>query len=1035
MTFIRYISSAGSGKTYALVKEYLKLVLKNKWNFSSVLAITFTNKAATEMKDRIVKALKELSINKNEDLEKNIKEETDLKDIDKKSADVLSGILHNYSDFSVMTIDSFFYKLLRSFSYEEDIPAGFDVELNLKNINETVIRKIYSEVGVENVLTEIVLKFVLSKVYSEKSFDIEKDLRIFEQEITSERKEANLENLKTIDINSISSSVSKLKSVFYEFIDEIDILCRRSMEIMKRNGLRPEDFAHKNSGAAAFLRKNVGIGPGMLKKFKLNKYFSKGKWIAGSTPDNIREKIEKALIDGLEEIRESFLSLYEKDFQKVLSAFLIFENIYLLGLTRHIDSFIEKYKRENNIIPINEFNRRIFSIIKSDDIPFIYAILGNRFSNILIDEFQDTSRMQWESIYPLIENSLSEGNLCLAVGDPKQSIYRWRGGDLEIITKDIPARIKEEQLETKSLKNNYRARENIVEFNNLLFSERLIDAGGNEMVKEIYSDAEQISSKGSGGYISVDFIEGKNSEVTDPLIYLRVKEIINELNSKGFNYSDIVILVRKNIEATKIAKYLMSENIPVISPDSLKLSSSPLTTFIINLLKLLFDPEDKMVLSEVLFFMKYNFKISLKMKEIEAYLQKNSAKMLPDSLMELINKREFLMRLPIFETIERIIRIFKLNESLKFIPSGFIATFRDMIIEYSRIEGSDILSFFNWWEINGDEFLIPGSGSSNGVNLMTVHKAKGLQFLSVIIPYADWQYRSDGNIWLEGDENKLKEIGVNSPCYVKSSKVVAKSLFGKSYSEELKRVELDNVNLLYVACTRAIDSLHIISGFPANSGKLSNSFLLLNLIRNGNLVSEEIPEKRYIYGSLKKTPDTNEKREVPQIIDKIIFEPWSDRISIIRRAKEFSGIIPGEKRDKIRYGNLVHKLLSEISVNRDYERLISELIISGEISKIESDKIRQSVEKLLNDKNTSKWFFGKGEKLNEVTLINSDKMFRPDKIIIEDSNVTVVDFKTGSRRNSDIMQVSEYCEIILQMGYENVKGFLYYIAEEEIVKV
>lgn len=1035
MIFIRYISSAGSGKTYALVKEYLKLVLSNRWKFSHVLAITFTNKAAAEMKERIIGALRDLSLHRNPKLENILKKETDILDISRRSAEVLTKILHNYSDFSVMTIDSFFYKLLRSFSYEEEIPAGFKVELNLKTINDEIIRKIYSGIGRDPELTEIVIEYLISKIYAEKSIDIEKDIRSFVKEITGDRREADIDNLKKIDFHSLISVISELKKIFLLFIREMNDLGKQAAEIIAGSGLTVEDFAYKKNGAASFLVKLSDLNTSKLKKFKLNSYFENGSWYSKGTSPDVKEKIELLLKDGLDVIRKKILSLYDKSYQKSITAYLIFENIYLLGLARSISGFIEVYKHNNNIIPINEFNRRIFSIVKEDDIPFIYSILGNRFSNILIDEFQDTSRMQWESIFPLIENSLSEGNMCLAVGDPKQSIYRWRGGELEIIEKDIPEKIDPEQLKTLSLKTNYRALKNIVAFNNGMFSNIPEISERNIYLGEIYGNPSQESEKGDGGFVSVDFIAGKNSLITDPIILLQVKKIIDKLERSGFEYSEIAILTRMNSEAEKVASYLLSEGFPVISPDSLKLAGAPVTRFMINLLRLLFNPEDRIIMAEILFFLKDQFKGFLTLADIESYLIEDTFDSLPPELKKFLERKDLFKRLPIYETVERMIRLFKLNKSPEFVPSGFITTFLDMILDYSGEEGADISNFFSWWKINEDEYLIPSSGNSDGINIMTIHKAKGLEFNSVIIPFANWKYRSDGNIWAYGDEEDFGELPVSSPCYIKATGAVGNSLFRKSYEDEQKRVELDNVNLFYVACTRAVESLHIISREPGSGKHLNNAEILMDTTKRPGIMKEITPGLKYESGTLKKVIKRKEDEIPIREMKTLISGQWSDRITIRRRAKEFVNFISGERKNKIRFGNIVHKILSEISDKSDPEIIIEKMAVSGEISIDEAKSLKLTINSILSEEEVAGWFFGDGEILNETTLISKKSIVRPDKIIIKGDLVQVVDFKTGIMKESDIEQMKQYKMLLMGMGYSNVEGIIFYIKNREVVKV
>ncbi len=1034
MTFIRYISSAGSGKTYTLVREYLKIALREKGRYKKILAITFTNKAAAEMKDRILTSLQSLSKGENKNLELEIAEDTGMTSITKKSKRVLTAILHDYSNFSVMTIDSFFLRLLRAFSYEENIPAGFDVELDMEKISDVILKKVYDQFGRDRELTEIVLDFIISKIKAQKSFNIEKDLLKLESEIVNEKWNERSENLKEIEHAELRPALNKLKKIFIPFIESMNKYGREFKKMVSDAGLKIDNFSYKAKGIAGTFVKAEKLSFSGLKAFKPGKRFISDNWIAAKTPREISEKIELLLHSGLQTLKNRMEDFYNGEFSKAVSAYVIYENLNLLALNSWISAFIDNYSSENRIIPISEFNKKIYSIVKEGDIPFIYSILGNRFSNILIDEFQDTSKMQWDCLFPLIENSLSEGNKCLAVGDSKQSIYRWRGGDLDILLRGIQRKILPENLKTVDLKTNFRSLKNIVKFNNELFLSLKSLDGSNADLLKIFEDPAQSPARDEGGFVSVDFV-GKNGAGEDHNeLFLRLEEIIGSITDAGFAEGDITILTRKNSESVKTAEYLLEKGYPVISPDSLKLFRSPLCRFIMNLLKILFSPDDKLLIAEILYFMKkYGKNISEKIST-EISGSENGKIFLPKILTDYLAKRSLYKRLPAYEAVEGIIRRFKLSDKTNFETGGLILSFLDMTKKYSEEKGGDLSGFFDWSEINGDKFLIPGSGAVNGISIMTIHKAKGLQFNCVIIPFANWKYKSsDKMIWVEPDPDIKLDLPGGPKYYVKSHEVLERSLFSGSWKDEESQIIIDNINLLYVACTRAVESLSILCAKPSSKEKISNAGILYDAVKNMDLIREVSEDERYEIGMLKKLAVGNKNEEIFEV--PFISLPWSGRVTIVRKITDPDILLSSSLKTKIAIGNTVHKILSEISSIEKKDEIVEINLKTAGLDKSSVETVKKMVDNVLNDRACEGWFDGGSRIHNERDILFEGKNYRPDKMILDDENATVIDFKTGEKNEKNREQVKKYIRLLYGAGYRSVRGILYYIENCEIEEV
>ncbi len=1036
MPFINYRASAGSGKTYRLVLEYLNLVLENENRFSHILAITFTNKAAAEMKSRILKSLENLADDTDETLKNNLrKKNRSLIDIKKRSETVLKKILHNYSKFSIMTIDSFINRLVRAFSYETDIPPGFDVELNYSRMNNYVSKNILSGIGTDLRITELVTEFVFSKIVKNESWNIEKNISDLLKEMNKEQTDTTIEHFMNVKPDKLTVAVSLLKKKFSSVTDKIARTAKKGMELIENSGFSVNDFSYKGKSAAGYLKYLTNLEEVSLKEIKYPwKQFEIGFSPAKGCREGLTESLSGEMGDKLELIRSEILSLFEKDLKDALTAFMIFENIYILGLIGSINKFLSEYKKEYHTVPIFDLTKMVHKIINNGDIPFIYFILGDSFENIMVDEFQDTSRMQWDSLLPLIENSNAEGRLNLGVGDEKQSIYRWRGGDLDIMNREVVERFSKENLEIVDLPFNYRSCKNIVDFNNTLFKEIKSFEISNELLARVYDKSKQETAGPEGGYVSVKFLpkEDFKQEVLEEIL-----KIINKCKKSGFSLSDIAILTGKRKNGMEVASFLMEKDISIITPELLKLNKSPLTFFFIDLLGYLIDPDNRLALTGILSYITRYFKKSVwTFEKSESYFINPVKINLPDCLIRFNKKRNFLLRLPIYETIEEFIRIFDLYKSLEPESSGSITSFLDMISEYSETQGGGIQGFLEWWELNGIDFTIPTPEETDGIRIMTIHKAKGLEFPVVIIPYTDWKTKTDTNVWLECNSPVCNIDGYPPPFYVKSVKSLENTHFSDSWSSEKLKREVDYVNMFYVACTRAQDALFLFSKEKSkpDSTKLSN-YNLLRSATNSGLMEKE-GENLFSLGQPKKISFRKKIGETIKIKDEeMISYRWGNKITIRESSEKFWDLSSEIHADKIDRGIIIHEILSYIDSLTPLETVMERLEYSGRIGKREREEIELQLTKILKIPEVKKWFFGEGEFLKEQPIISKQGIFLPDRIILSGDSATVIDFKTGAKSESHKLQVEAYMELLKEMGNKDVKGAILYIPSGEIIKV
>ncbi|MGD2091016.1 MAG: UvrD-helicase domain-containing protein [Candidatus Aminicenantes bacterium] len=1048
MGFVLYRSSAGSGKTFTLVKEYLKLVLEHPEKFKHILAVTFTNKAAGEMKERILKALKNLSKKEDKILEDFLKQEVpQLQHIDRISSELLTTLLHNYSDFAIMTIDSFIHRVIKAFALEIGLPLNFTIDLNYEKMEDFVIQHLLDRVGKDEYITDIILKLVFSRVQEEKSWNIEADIRRFEKELFNEKNIDWIISISQLDNIEFYRFMEQLETIRRSYVETFNKLGQQALDLIQKVGLTMDDFAYKKSGPAGFLQKCALLRVGGEKNFEMGSRFRNGQWYSKSAPAEIKSAIEQLLDSGLGQISEEIIRCYDTLRSQALTAAVILDNIYLAAVVNQVKALIEEYKKENNVVPISEFNVKVYEIVKNSPVPFIYAIIGERYNHYLIDEFQDTSRLQWENLFPLIDNALGSGLFNMAVGDGKQSIYRWRGGNVEIMETDIKGKIIPEQLAIKELEKNFRSRKNIVDFNNRFFeSLRAFYKEENTLLEGIYSDIAQDPMPNPGGFVSLRFIEETpTGEEADPMVCQQVKTIIDDCKARNWDYNDIAVLVRENKKGQLVAEYLLQQGIPVVSPDSLILSRIPLIRFLINALTYLNNPADKIAWSTIIYFMNlHHGKKPLDATTIGDYLQeeKENSWKISEEIGEFYRRRNYLIRMPVYEVIEELIRIFGLNqpgESLDFETSGYLQAFLDVVSRYTAENSVDLSSFLDWWEFNKEEFTLEVPENKPAIKIMTIHKAKGLEFPIVIVPYVEWEHRPDRQLWLLPDPLLPTDPPLKTPMPVNSVKLLEETFFRSGFKKEKEKVLIDNINLLYVAFTRGIDSLHII----VQRKKNNENYERLNewaIDENNKMQPDENVEGKYKFGEpiFKEKPVKEEPEEIEfQAAKQLISNEWYSKITIRRKSKEYWRFDKNYHAERRAWGILIHQVLSNIRSIEDMPSAVQRTLVSGDIEAQEQEILEKKIRDIFEIETVKQWFRPEQQRhvFIESPIITDEGVLRPDRVMVDKYSVTIVDFKTGEERNSHIKQMIQYKNAVKAMGYKEIEAFLFYLESKEIEKV
>ncbi|HOW26709.1 MAG TPA: UvrD-helicase domain-containing protein [Bacteroidales bacterium] len=1060
MSFEVFSSSAGSGKTFALVREYLKIVLEDPSRFRNILAVTFTNKAANEMKSRIIGSLTLLAAPDDprnglhkEPLVSILGREMSLSpaQITLQSQKVLTLILHHYSDFAVTTIDSFVYRILRTFAFDMQLPVDFDVELDTDRLVAKAVDLLISKAGTDDQITRLLVGFTEYKASEEYHWQIEEDLKKFSVNLITEDGYEKLSHLRNLTLTDFYTLRNKLFQMIRRFEETLSGKAGSMMTLIEGQSVSSGAFYYHDKGFYGFISR---IAQGEFDKLVPGTYVMQSveqdKWFSPSASDSDRKAIQSIRSKLIRRFRD--LIVYtEGNKQRYVLCKILFQHIYPLALLHEIEKVISEMRLQSGAIHISEFNKRIAAIVLNEPVPFIYERLGEKFKHYLVDEFQDTSVLQWQNLLPLIENSLASGNFNMVVGDPKQSIYRWRNGEVEQFIRlpriyrrrDSAADLEREMaLERHYHKNvlrtNYRSREEIVQFNNSFF--RHIRNLIPENLTGIYDDVEQQAvPESQGGYVHIEFYNPQAlDEDFGQFNARRVAEIIDEVTADGYPLAQVAILCRSNDDASSLARYLLENGIQVISSESLLLRNSPEIVFLTSLLTYLCDPDPVLELAVVRYLVQTG---KITEEEWISSLVRNAKRKEynPFDFFDMLRQNRFdfdpdaLIRLPIYELLENLIRIFSLSDR----GTTFIQFFLDAVLDFTCKTGNDLEEFLEWWEDKKKTLSIIAPAGSNGVQIMTIHKAKGLQFPVVIYPFAGESLRMTKRyVWVDIHDPEISELRT---AVLKMSQKLAESGYQDLYDEENSKSFLDMVNILYVVLTRASERLYVITRKPGKTTDQSASipaFFYQYLVSGGLLTGEEL-----VYEAGKKMPGSPEGqflREKDEQADKGWKKSLGDWRQIARlrfRAPEQWDTEHGDRNRE--WGNLVHLALSNIITLNDIPLVTTEMYLSGKVTQEQKKDLDRVISNIIHHPLLKPYF---DEALTVKTeseiLLPSGQSYRPDRMVLMGDRAVVMDYKTGSPSPEHHRQLQIYGRLLHDMGYEHIEQYLIYLDDEvNLVKV
>ena len=1042
-SFSIYDASAGSGKTYTLVKEYLKIILSSSKNdaYRNILAITFTNKAVHEMKSRIVGSLSEFAKDepsaKAIELMEDLSRDTGLSiiKIKTKSQSIIKHLIHNYAAFDISTIDKFTHKVIRAFAHDLNLPMTFEVTLDTENLLVEAVDAIIAQAGQDETLTKLLIDFTMEKTDDDKSWDVSREILETGRLVLNENNRNEISHFQDKSIEEFVEIKKKMLILCKELEAENELFATEALSLIDKNGIDLKSFSR-----GTFPNHLEGIRDGKFNP--RNKTFHEFDDIAINKTAKDKALIENIIPELLQILAKIYKNFEKRDFYK---AFL--KNITPLSLLNTVSNELAKIQSEQNVLSISEFNAIIHREIQNQPAPFIYERLGERYRHFFIDEFQDTSEMQWQNLIPLIDNSLSglddlgnKGTLMI-VGDPKQSIYRWRGGKAEQfieLSKDInPFNNPDKAI--RHLDTNYRSYSEVIDFNNAFF--KLISTEfTNEDYKDLYENHSfQNSNAKKGGYVNISFLPiiekndfADDEEVVEKsdLYVLATLNTIQKVLRQGFEYKDIVILTRKRGQGIDIANYLTEQKIPLLSSETLMIQNATEVRLIIHLLKYLNNSADLESKANFLHFLAVNAAIKM---QIHDFIADGMAQKLE------IDFEKWLLRFDVSMSFENV-RKKSLYEAVEIIISKFVLPtegnayvqfFLDIVLERDIKNQAGIADFLNYWDKNAEKFSIPSPEGNNAVRIMTIHKSKGLEFPVVIMPFAEEDYnrKPKDKLWLDTEEG---DLGVPKALIDNSSAVEgfgenASAVFNLKKQEEL----LDNINVLYVALTRAEEQLYIISQslkerkdgeFPNNMA----SFFIKYLIHHGNFDPEKL---EYEFGNKTKLSAPGKVVDLVKTIPVVSEVLNPKNIKIAQREALMWGT---HQQEAISYGNIVHEILAFVKDKSDIDLAVTKALENGLITFDQVDLVLKTLYEIVNHPELIICFDGNYNVLNEQTIVQKQgKILKPDRIVLtHNREAYLLDYKTGAINPKYRHQIQEYQDAIEDLGYKVLKKALVYIGTE-----
>lgn len=1086
-----YKASAGSGKTFRLSVEYIKLLIDDPQSFRNILAVTFTNKATGEMKTRILSQLYGIwkDLPESAGYKEKVMSEMGVTSrfASERAGIALGLIIHNYSYFRIQTIDTFFQSVLRNLARELDLTANMRLELNDVQVEQQAVDVLIDELTAKDVVLKWIMSYIRERIDDDRSWNVIGFIKDFGRHIFRDYYKSNSERLQAV--------ISR-PHFFEDFTGRLHAIINRSkslleetgegfLDILDEHGLTPDDFLRKGSGVCGYfikMRDGVTDESKLLTKTVMQAMedSSPDPWVKKGMKDKQRQTdMQELASTTLHDYLVAAEQTRKRAFYDMKSAELTLAHLHQLRLLNSIEQKVREMNAEANRFLLSDTQTLLHTLIRESDTPFIYEKIGTQLDHIMIDEFQDTSTIQWANFRVLLEECMSRGRRGnLLVGDVKQSIYRWRSGDWRLLNhietqfKDADARLR--ILPPKSDGDggeaaraewctNYRSARRIITFNNYFFEKaahleyETLAQDGNPSAGQMlhaYGDVRQTipERRGDEGYVSITLVPPRKDE---PDIQLeKTRDTLTSLLELGVPPGKIAILVRNNTNIQKIAAYLTATmpEVKIVSDEAFRIGGSLAVRMIVAAMHLLTHPEDDIVRGFLVkSYQRYCRKSPA--SESELLVREDLAALLPKAYTE---RREALMTTPVYDLAEELYTLFELAEIEG--QSAYLCEFFDQLHTYLADNVADIDSFIEEWNSTLRTKSITAS-EPDGVRIISIHKSKGLEYENVIIPYCDWKLEIANTIWCSPDKAPYSELPlVPVDLYAKKLKG---SVYEADYAEEHLQNMVDNLNLLYVAFTRAEKRLYVI-GQKGSAGTRAHLIetALDALYRSGQLeegvtrYTNDEDGLLFTYGETGAEEPHAEKKGgdgnvfLPRV-DKadVVFQPQPVLHAHFRQSNQSQEFIMGEAESErlsyIKTGSLLHHLFSMITTAADIDKALTQMETEGLLSPggMTRGELRHFLDERLRQPMVREWFSDRWRVFSECTVLSVDpgseevREHRPDRVMTDGREMIVIDYKFGVPRPEHERQVRDYMSLMRGMGHTEVRGYLWYVYANQTKEV
>lgn len=1085
-----YRASAGSGKTYRLTQDYIHLLFdpKRERAHRRILAVTFTNKATDEMKTRILEQLHALAQGLKSDYRAGLMQQFGMNEegVNQRARKILVTILHDYSSFSISTIDRFFQQVIRSFARDIGVHGGYNLELDNSQTLEQAVDNMFIDLSKDEhkQLLHWLTTYAEERVEQSENWNMRGNILDLGQEIFKENYQHKAEdtNRKLHDREFLTSYRKNLRLIKDKFEDDLRKKASEGLAMIARQGLTPESFKGGSRSAMKTLEK-LAKGEQKVSATFLALPNDVGNCYTKTTPKDIIASIESVYNGGLQTVLQRIVDMMTTDIVAYNSAVMVLKHINTLGILSDLAVQIKKLTDEQNTMLISDSNMLLNKIIDQSDTPFVYEKTGVHIDNYMIDEFQDTSVLQWKNFKPLMDNSLGAEKFNLVVGDVKQSIYRWRNSDWKLLDERILTDFRSEQLHEENLDTNWRSDKNVIDFNNSFFRRAAITLQQklnaalepvlglypelqalNARIEHAYDNLYQhVSPKAGEGHVRFQFIDTEETEddwKTESLN--RLPAILEDLQARGYEPADIAMLVRTNREEQdviqKLLTYKNSEqarkdcSYDVMGNEGLLIGSAASVRFILGIMHLFVNRADSIQQTIV----NYEYaRGKMGLSEMDALNRcfapdADASKVSPLFSDEENRHVEALQHSSLFNMVEEIISLFGVGDWHS--EAVFIQAFQDVVYRYTTGKTADLHSFLTWWGKSGVKQCISTPDNRSAMRIMTVHKSKGLDFKVVVMPFCDWKIDSTMRniLWCEPDVAPFNLLPLLPVEYTTK---LGQSVFARQYFDEQMHLFIDSLNVAYVAFTRAKHEMICLAPAPKKEvdalDKINTLSTLMNAcftVETPSLDAEIISlseayrpaELQFSLGAPTIAVGKTEN-QMPDADNRLSRYPsvkTNDRLRVRHQSLEFLLDNQELTDSKLNYGLIMHDILKNITHQSDQAPAIQSMLREGRISKDDSVIVEAEFEKFWRMDGVKKWFAADVQVLNETAILTPDGgQFRPDRVIIEGNNATVIDYKFGeNEKPAYLKQVKNYMSLIAGMGY-SPKGYVCYVTLGKVVEV